>query len=261
MAINDESMIDSKFLKRFTDGVTPPFCSEISELVPGLTNVPYLVVPVPRIEPDDWDLFWRLWEKFKLGTKIYNNVWDSICIWANPNLSNHQLETEYPIIKQNNIHDWSDHFPKMFQSISEAMPFTTIDKIFIASNAKEVPLHIDAIKKFHPWPNALRIMLWDTNEKPTFYLAKWQDSMYDCPIIDSNKPAPNKLHYQQKVDDSDKIYVNLPDESNTFVYSNGEYLHGADLAKPKIILIVWGTPDKAKWIERLKYIKAHSINN
>jgi hypothetical protein len=219
-----------------------------------------MVVPVPRIEPDDWDLFWKLWENSKRVSVNYNEVWNNICIWSNPNLSKHQLETEYPIIKYENIQDWSGHFPKMFKSIAEAMPFETIDKIVIASNTKEVPLHIDAIKKFYPWPNALRVMLWDTNEKSTFYLSKWQDSMYDCPVIDSNKPALNKLYYQQKIEERDKIYVDLPEESNTFVYSNGEYLHGADLAKPKIILIVWGTPDKKKWIERLKYIKDHSIN-
>jgi hypothetical protein len=260
MDVDNETMIDTKFLKRFTDGSTAPFCPEILEVDEKLTNIPWLTVPVPRIEPDDWDLFWKLWNDFKFKSEKYNDIWDTICIWANPNLTDEQLKTEYPIMKRDRICDWSVHFPNMFKQINQAMPFLSIDKITIASNVKEVPLHIDAIKKFHPWPNAMRVMLWDTNEKPTFYLSKWQEEMYEAPIIKSNTPALNQLYYFQKIKNEDKIYIDLPKESNTFVYSNGEFLHGADLAKSKIILIIWGTPDPIKWKGRLYDIADHILN-
>jgi hypothetical protein len=260
MDTNNENMTDTTFLKRFTNGIDPPFCPEILEIDAKLTNIPWLTVPVTRIEPDDWDMFWKLWEEWKRKTSIYNEIWDTICIWSNPNLTEEQIKTEYPIISKERLYDWSIYFPNMFKQINEAMPFLSIDKIVLASNIKEVPLHIDAVKKFHPWPNAMRVMLWDTNDRPTFYLSKWQEEMFNAPIITSNTPAFNQLYYNEKAKDEDKIYVDLPKESNTFVYSNGEFLHGADLAKPKIIMIIWGTPDPLKWKERLCEIVEHPLN-
>lgn len=260
MAFDYENLMDTKFLKRFTDGTNIPICPEILELDEDLTNVPWLTVPVPRIEPDNWELFWKLWEENKEKSKKYADVWDNVCIYANPNLTSNQLQTEYPIFSPERIQDWSSHFPKMFNQISEAMPFVSIDKITIASNVKTVPLHFDAIKKIYPWPNALRVMLWDTNEKPTFYLTKWQEEMFNYPIISCIKPELNQLYYKQEVGNDEKIYVNLPKESNTFVYSNGAFLHGADLGKFKIIMIIWGTPDKDKWKKRLLEISQHELN-
>jgi hypothetical protein len=87
MDINNEIMTDTRFLKRFTNGIDPPFCPEILEIDPKLTNIPWLTVPVNRIEPDDWDVFWKLWEKCKFKSGKYNEVWESVCIWSNPNLT------------------------------------------------------------------------------------------------------------------------------------------------------------------------------
>lgn len=251
MAINNEIMIDTTFLKRFTEGPVPSFFPEILEIEAGLTNVPWLTVPVPRIEPDDWDLFWKMWEDYKRKSEKFSDIWDFTTIWVNPKLKfeNPELET-----------DWSKYFPNMFKKINEAMPFESIDKITIASNVKPVPVHIDTINKFYPWPNAMRVMLWDTNTKPTFYLTKWQEDMYKLPIIKDKNPLNNQLYYLNNIRDEEKIYVNLPTESNTFVYSNGEFLHGADLAEFKIILIVWGTPDATKWKQRLRDMLNHEIN-
>lgn len=252
--------MDTKFLKRFTDGTTKSVFPEITHVDDELTNIPWLALPVPRIEPDDWELFWKLWGERKNCTKKYNNIWDSICIWSDPNLTEHQRLTEQPIINDANINDWSNLFPNMFKSIREAMPFETIEKIFIAANNKRVPLHFDPIKKLYPWPNVLRVMLWDTNSKPTFYLSKWSDEMLAMPIISEAKAEANQLYYDYEPPDKDKIYVDLPSNTNTFVYSNGEFLHGADKEKFKIILIVWGIPDVEKWKTRLSELVEHEIN-
>jgi hypothetical protein len=131
MDVDNETMIDTKFLKRFTNGIDTPFCPEILEVDEKLTNIPWLTVPVPRIEPDDWDLFWQLWQSFKNKSAKYDQIWDTVCIWSNPNLTDEQLKTEYPIISKERLYDWSKHFPNMFKQINEAMPFLSIDKITI----------------------------------------------------------------------------------------------------------------------------------
>ena len=98
-------------------------------------------------------------------------------------------------------------------------------------------------------------MIHDTNTRPTFYLTTWPEYSYILPIIDNAQPQLNKTYFLEKTPDADKIYVDLPEDSNTFVYNNGVYLHGADIANFKIIMLIWGEIDELKW-----KLKLHEIN-
>lgn len=51
---------------------------------------------------------------------------------------------------------------------------------------------------------------------------------------------------------SDKFYVKLPEDSNTFVWNNEDYLHGADFdpAYRKILVVIKGWVDVFK-LEKL----------
>lgn len=244
-------MSDLRFLKRFTDGVTPPFCPEILDIEPSLVNIPWLPIPVPKIEPDDWDLFWELWEKQKIVATELDAIWNGLCIWCNPSLTKDQIKNDWPKIPENSYKDWSTYFPKMFQQINEAMPFSKINKITLGSNIKPVPIHTDAIYKQYPWPSVMRVLIWDSNEKPTFYLTKWPEKAFDAPLITEPTPILDSTYFYDEIPTCDKIYVDLPLDTNTFVYSNITFLHGADLAKPKILLLVWGEPNPIKWKQRL----------
>jgi hypothetical protein len=46
--------------------------------------------------------------------------------------------------------------------------------------------------------------------------------------------------------------VDLPADTNTFVFNNGAFLHGADLAKPKIIMAIKGRPRVHEWLAALE---------
>jgi hypothetical protein len=232
-------MTDVRFLKRFSDGTNLLNRPEILEIDPILTNIPYIVLPIPKIEPDDWALFWNLWykEKTVMGKSA---VWESVGIWSAPSNTVHQ---DFPYSENN----WVEHFPNMFDKVFSAMPFSRIDNIRLSMNIKPVNPHIDPYPTMYPWPNSLRVMLWDTNENPTFYLLSWPESSYEQPPIPKIDVIPNQTYILGNIPQQDKIYVNLPVDSNTFVISNGEFLHGADLSKPKIILIVQGVPDVDKW--------------
>jgi hypothetical protein len=232
-------MTDTKFLRRFTDGKTPPVCPEILEIDSVLTNTPYITLPIPKIEPDNWDLFWELWNKEKslMGETA---VWESVGIWSS---SENKVNENFPY----KVSDWSEYFPNMFEHIRSAMPFQRIDNIRLSMNIKRVHPHMDPYPTIYPWPNSLRIMLWDSNEDPTFYLLPWPEESYNQPPIPKIDVIPKQTYILGDIPQEDKIYVNLPNDTNTFVMSNGEFLHGADLSKPKIILIVVGIPDVEKW--------------
>jgi len=246
------------FLKRYTNGSSPPFCNDILKIDDTLTKIPYLTVPKTKIEPDNWELFWQLWTEQK-AQRVFSNssIWEGLYIYVNPKLTDNEIQTHYPkIVNPNHFHDWSTIFPKMFDQILNLMPYKVIHKISLASNVERVPIHMDPIENLFPWPNTLRVIIHDTNTRPTFYLTKWPEHSYNLPIINDIHPQLNKTYFLEKTPDADKIYVDLPEDSNTFVYNNGVYLHGADIANFKIIMLIWGEIDELKW-----KLKLHEINN
>ena len=244
------------FLKRYTNGSSPPFCNDILKIDNTLTNIPYLHIPKTKIEPDNWELFWQLWNSQKTqGVFGNSSIWEGLYIYVNPKLTEKEVQTQHPKISNpGHFYDWSNIFPKMFDQIFNVMPYKTINKISLASNIERVPTHIDPIENLFPWPNTMRVMIHDTNTRPTFYLTKWPEYSYNLPIIDSIQPQLNKTYFLEETPKADKIYVDLPKDSNTFVYNNGVYLHGADLENFKIIMLVWGEIDELKWKLKLQEI-------
>ena len=56
--------VDANLDLGFLTHISPQAWPEIaSTLDPKWTTVPYVPLDVPRIEPDDWDLFWKLWNE------------------------------------------------------------------------------------------------------------------------------------------------------------------------------------------------------
>lgn len=257
-------MIDTEFLKRYVDndGCVAESMLDIDE---QLTNICWLPIPNCRIEPDDWRLFWELWNKDKTYMDPSGKekaVWESLCIWKSTEIKDEDAyHADYPL----KIVDWSKHFPKMFEKIFSCMPYKEIWKVTLSSNIERVPLHVDppvwGTKSgsparhgtLNPWPNSLRIMLVDENTRPTFYLTPWprhfmnKGKMKDFGLFElGSRTEPH-------VDD--RCYVDLGKNTNTFVFSNGEFMHGADYAgKTKIVMLIWGLPDAEKWKQRLREV-------
>ena len=244
------------FLRRFTDGQLIPYCPEILEIESDLINLPWIPIPNKKIEPDDWELFWKLWNQQRSLSETRNNIWEYKFIWVNPSLNRHQIEMEYTkITDSNSVTDWSKIFPKMFENLFDTLNFMDIHKISIARNIKPVPCHIDPITRMYPFPNTARIMLWDSNPNPTFYLSPWEKHELEMPIISSSEPINNiNIMHQARLN---KIYVDLPSDTNTFLYTNGQYLHGADTGTGKIIMLIWSTPNKKILVDLLRRLIVH----
>jgi hypothetical protein len=235
-------MTDTRFLKRYRDDLGETAFPEMMDTDPILTNIPWMSIPNTIVEPDDWDLLWDRWNANK---GPFTKAWDGLCIWNKPS-------PDCDIIQSVAADDWSKLFPKMFDHIRSLMPFSVIDSIVLRSNVTRVPPHIDLMAKYYPWPNSLKVMLWDTNDKPTFYCLPWPEETYNQPAIPTrNHCQPGQNLLLGNIPGKDKIYVDLPPDSNTFVVSNGEYLHGADMAKPKLMLLVQGLEDPEPWKKKL----------
>lgn len=256
--------MDLNFLKKYVDGER---CLDDSvlEIDSDLTNICWLPIPHLKIVPDDWELFWKLWNDFKnpmSNKKDQSTIWDGLCIWKSPLLPDHEVyHSMFPL----KITDWSHHFPKMFEKIFSSMPYEEIWKVTIATNLKRVPIHVDPPRVsfntnlnrsgvIFPWPNTLRILLHDENVKPTFFLSKWPKNLIDKGLIKDQMDL-TEWYSTKEPENHEKCYVQLPNNTNSFLFSNGEYMHGADFFGPtKVLLLVWGNPKRSAWKEKLRSI-------
>ncbi len=237
----------------FLTHISPQAWPEIAAIDHKWTNVPWLPLDIPRIEPDDWDLFWKLWNEKNADITRANpqesQYWKGLCCWLNPSIDHTKFNYSNTVID-----DWSMHFPKMFEQIKNCLPFFSLEKIVLWSNVNTVNPHFDPDAVIYPWPDSLRIMLWDTNDQPTFYVNKWPERTEEFDPVPVTVRTGGKGYgiKSDRVPQDKRMYVNLPADTNTFVFNNGAFLHGADLAKPKIIMAVKGRPNIYKWLKALE---------
>jgi len=235
----------------FLSRISPAAWPEIALVDEKWTPIPWVPLDVPKIEPDDWDLFWKLWnEKQADITRGLNETqfWKGLCCFLHPEVDHTKFNYKNTVVD-----DWTGHFPKMFQQIFDCLPFHSIEKVVLWSNINEVTPHIDPDAVIYPWPDSLRIMLWDTNDGPTFWISRWPERTadYDPKPITVRTGAAYGVS-AERVPKHKRTYVDLPLETNTFVFNNGAFMHGADLAKPKIIMAVKGRPKITEWLKALE---------
>jgi hypothetical protein len=119
-------------------------------------------------------------------------------------------------------------FDRIIEQIRDTMPFYHIRSIYLWESLRPVAPHRDACY-FWDLPLMFRIMLNDENDpvkEPTLYVAD--------------------------VDHSDAHYIKLPEDTNTFVWSNGSQLHGSDFhGKRKQLICINHTIDISKYEELL----------
>lgn len=247
--------MDLGFQKRFISENGESVFPDMREVLPDLTNKSYIVLPDTIIQPDDWELFWQLWEMrgpmTGEGDSSVTNVvmWDTLGIYKHPDVLYEDIvepEFSYP------WSDWQQYFPNMFSKIFSVMPYKKISHITLCQNIRQVVPHIDPSPVFCAYPNTLRVMICDENDGPTFYLTKWPSYKLQNTITKRNL-LPYSERYIKSNEAVQREYVYLPSSSNTFVFSNGEFLHGADYhGRKKIMMLVHGEIDQEKWKQKLK---------
>jgi hypothetical protein len=148
------------------------------------------VLDIPKIEPDDWELWWSWWEtNAKPLTKVYSSIngdpglnhWHGVQIYGD----------DAPFDPWNITKvDCTKEFPKMFENIFK-IPMD-IQRIRAVTSKGMFTPHKD-----HPFPVlSCRINLYDNNPGPTFGYVNAND-------------RPRKFYLQR-----------LPDTSNTWVYQD-----------------------------------------
>ncbi len=200
-----------------------------------------LAVPLnlPKFEPDSWATFWQVWQtdakrymRNRADSAGNNNPepgWHGFC-WefdqpdGNGGTLGHQGMYSIP------TKNYSDQFPLLRKQLDDAFPFR-IQRIFFQSNYKEIPAHTDGLKLTDhlDYACAVRIIISDTNTRPNFYYS-------------FEKPAEKR------------IYLDLPGDTNSFVYHNPKMYHGAEYHNRfKIVAhIVNDRIDEDRWFQILR---------
>lgn len=174
----------------------------------------YTPVDLPKIEPDNWEIFWDIWDTHRdYLVKIKNNT----MISATP-VGSTNIWLGLDIIKKNTgITSWQAPFfdikevlPNMYNSLTTLLPNTTIRLI---QSQKDVGSHTDDNRNI--WQ--LRAYLHYTSSTSQWYFTKPHDSL------------------------GDRTYIDLPDTTNWFAYNDRNCWHGTDFdpANKKILLQVF----------------------
>ena len=205
-------------------------------------GIPFVVLDIPKIEMDD--NFLSVWNENAIP--VVRLKPDARYTWtkeeaAEKEASGERFHNEYTqpnwngfsIQESGNVDirfarqlvDGKSVFPKFYEQLFDYLPIKETRQILFWSNQRRIGLHRD-LREQYPFPSSLRIMISDENPEPTFWL----------------QPRPeNSIGAGSEKIEFDPITARFVDtrntESNTFVYNNRDWLHGAkkDPAYNKIL--------------------------
>lgn len=177
----------------------------------------YTPVDLPKIEPDDWDIFWDIWnshsdylEKTKHNAKSSlvklgkNTIWTGLDIYKK--LDNIETSWQAP------YYDISNRLPNMYKFLESIDKFGIYRVRLVQSNVNMIAHTDDDYDKWH-----LRAYFYYTSDKQQWYFTKPNDSY------------------------GKRTYITLPNETNWFMYNDKFCWHGTDfdINHKKILLQVY----------------------
>lgn len=218
---------------------TPKELQQFYELSNQYNSLPFFYCKFNKIIPDDLNKFIEIFNLHSANgirtAPCFEEPWLESDHPSGKNSSWHRplwqvldihIDPELPAgfgqeIIASNYKDIRNEFPHFYQEIFDLFPFKKVWFIKFLQNNREILPHRDTDWNFN-LPTSFRSMIYDDNDKPTFYL----------------KPLDKDI----------KNFVDPPKNLNTFAYNNGNFLHGAEYhGKSKILMVVRGYLDFNKY--------------
>jgi hypothetical protein len=208
-------------------------------------GVPFVILDIPRIIVDD--NFKEVWKENAIPVVRLRP--DSRYTWTpeeaerksgEAKKKNEYFHNEYttpnwigfspfePMVNPrfaSKVIDGKSILPRFMEQLHDHLPILNIKKILFWSNQRPIGLHRD-LNEQYPYPSSLRILISDENPEPTF----WMQPKPESAIGAGEEKIPFDPATARFVDTRHT-------ESNTFVYNNQDWLHGArkDPAYSKIL--------------------------
>lgn len=181
----------------------------------------WTVLDAPKLEPANWDVFWDQWNKHAGASVIgkadpagnkdsrFEKTGERTVFFKGLNI---YAKNEKDLVDghwQLPYLSYTEIFPNLLDDIYKAIPW--VEEVLLCrlwNSTMAIPYHKD-----HTLEDvAIRSMIYDENDKGTFKI--WKHGIAET-------------------------YVDLPKETNWFVYNNSKCLHGSDKVEGvnKIILL------------------------
>jgi hypothetical protein len=219
------------------------------ELSDKYQTIAYTPLDIPAIGPDHWPTFLSIWNErkdryykqrpdaramHKHGNRSAKGEWLGLEMWEDPNPGRRVWSCPYvPEIKETN--------PTMVNMIEELLPFEIIWSVKFMRSTDMVGIHQEGPMTTTMHPREFRIMLFDENPIPTFYLTP----------IKNRITADQSIDIQEAKRTGQKLYMSPPKENNSFVFNNETCYHGSDYnpAYSKVIISFRGYLDLDRYDE------------
>ena len=197
-------------------------------------NIPYVILDVPSITPDD--NFMDLWNVNKVPILRKSDKIDPKYPFTPEQAEQEFLKTgrtnEYTMANwvgcyalDNGQSDdrWTGNrfngpalLPKFFEQIYEYLPVFRLQQVLFWSNQRPIGVHRDLHEQL-PFPSSIRIMIHDENPEPTFFLVPMPANADKFQLSSKH---PNDMTTAKFIDTS-----HAP--SNVFMYNNKQWAHAA----------------------------------
>ena len=200
-------------------------------------NIKWLLLDIPRIDLTDKEEFFSIWnnesvdilrktsdvaepwekEKHPLGDKSswYVPQFKGLTLWNHP-MNNIEMN---PFVAKRYLGN-SKQLGQIVEQVFEYFPIHTMWEIFLWESLVPIAPHRDK-SAYWNCPTEFRSMIYDENPDPTLF------------VVDIKK--------------GDKNYIDLPNDTNSFCWSNGTHIHGSDYyGKRKVILCMNGIQHSGK---------------
>ena len=199
-------------------------------------GIPYLLLDVPKIVPDD--NFKELWNESKVSIVRqrpderypYKNAEE-----AERNFKQTGRVNEYTTANWDgfiglssgsaddrwtrSLVDGPTILPKFFQQLNDYLPIFKLTQVLFWSNNIDIGVHRD-LNDQYSWPSSIRIMIEDENPEPTFFLKPFDENL---PANSLSTAIPSNI----RLDPTVKFVDTTNSLSNTFIYNNKQWGHGA----------------------------------
>ena len=196
-------------------------------------NIPYVVLDVPKIIPDD--NFIDVWNEYnipilrkldKIDPKYPFTPEEAQAEFLKSGRTNEYTQPNwlgcYAHVGKaddrwtQSIFDGAKLLPRFFEQIYEYLPINRLQQVLFWSNQRPIGVHRDLHEQL-PFPSSIRMMIQDNNPQPTFFLV---------PVPDST--SPHQLSSRHPTDWSTTKFVDTNNaSSNVFMYNNKQWAHGA----------------------------------
>ncbi len=179
----------------------------------------------PQLVPDDWDVFWDIWER-KSGPLVKRLVntelstvepgtegyWKGLDLWI----------TQYPTVWDAPAYDASKELPNFYKTIDSFSRKIRLYKLRLMQSTCDIKAHTD--NNVDNWN--VRGLMHYTSDKSQWYFTK-----------------PN---------DDERHYINMPKDTMWFAYNDGASWHGTDFDPnhKKILIQLYFVGDMSEVIQQ-----------